>query len=50
MNDEDAPMSATMFIWLLDDLIKHARDRGLSAEVVAIALEGAAVAQRQGLS
>lgn len=47
MNDNDEPMSPAMLIWLVDDLVKHARSRGLSVDVIAAVLETAAAASRR---
>jgi hypothetical protein len=44
MDDEDAPMSPAMFIRMLEDLIKEARERALSVEAIAAALDDTAAA------
>jgi hypothetical protein len=48
-DDDDAPLPARAF-WRLDELIKEARERGLSDDATADTLEDAAGALRQGLS
>ena len=47
MDDEDAPMSPEMFIWMLADLIKEAQEHALSDEAIAAALDKTAAAFRQ---
>jgi hypothetical protein len=49
MDDDDAPMTARAFIWRLDELIEEARERGLSDEAIADALEDVAGAWRAAL-
>jgi hypothetical protein len=48
MDDDDEPIPAR-FIWRLNELIEEARDRGLSDEAIADALEDAAGAMRARL-
>lgn len=48
-DNDDASMAAWAFIWRMNELIEEARERGLSNEGIADALEDLAGVLRSGI-